>query len=249
MPPRRDADLGTILCVWAHPDDESYLCAGLMAAAVDAGRRVVCVTATRGEAGFADVDPRSVEERTALRTAELEACLEVLGVTEHHWLDYPDGGCADVPDAEGAARIAELIHEVRPDTMLTFDIDGGTGHDDHMAVSRWTTLAWRDTAPEAALWYSTQTDEWNETFLTDVPIDQVMMKPDFPLPATPVDELVLWYRLDDDQVARKVKALRCQASQTDSLHDQLGPDAYTELARDEFFRAATDEDWAEITSR
>ena len=41
-------DLGTIMSVWAHPDDEAYLCGGLMAAAVDAGSRVVCVTATRG---------------------------------------------------------------------------------------------------------------------------------------------------------------------------------------------------------
>ena len=249
MPPRRDADLGTILCVWAHPDDESYLCAGLMAAAVDAGRRVVCVTATRGEAGFPDDDPRSIDERTALRTAELDACLEVLGVTEHHWLDYPDGRCAEVPDAEGAARIATIVRDVRPDTVLTFDVDGGTGHDDHMAVSRWTTLAVRRAAPRTALWYATQTPEWNDRFLADVPIDQVMMKPDFPLPATPVDELVLWYRLDDEEVRRKVKALRCQPSQTDFLLGELGHEVYTELTRDEFFRAATDDDWSDAADR
>ena len=45
------ADLGTILGVWAHPDDDIYLSAGLMAAAVEAGQRVVDVTATRGEGG------------------------------------------------------------------------------------------------------------------------------------------------------------------------------------------------------
>src|ERR671922_141060 len=39
-------DLGTILGVWAHPDDEAYLSAGLMARAVRNGSRVVCVTAT-----------------------------------------------------------------------------------------------------------------------------------------------------------------------------------------------------------
>ena len=37
--------------VWAHPDDETYLAGGLSAALTDAGQRVVCVTATRGEAG------------------------------------------------------------------------------------------------------------------------------------------------------------------------------------------------------
>ncbi|MGH3589327.1 MAG: PIG-L deacetylase family protein, partial [Pseudonocardia sp.] len=46
-----DNPLGTILGVWAHPDDETYLCGGLMARAARSGDRVVCVTATRGEQG------------------------------------------------------------------------------------------------------------------------------------------------------------------------------------------------------
>ena len=44
-------DLGTVMTIWAHPDDETYLVGGLAAALTDAGHRVVCVTATRGEAG------------------------------------------------------------------------------------------------------------------------------------------------------------------------------------------------------
>ena len=45
---------GTLLGVWAHPDDEAYLSSALMAAARDAGHRVVVVTATRGEQGTDD---------------------------------------------------------------------------------------------------------------------------------------------------------------------------------------------------
>src|SRR5918998_1048475 len=48
------AELGTILGIWAHPDDEAYLSGGLMAMARDNGSRVVCVTATRGELGTPD---------------------------------------------------------------------------------------------------------------------------------------------------------------------------------------------------
>jgi LmbE family N-acetylglucosaminyl deacetylase len=44
-------ELGTVVGVWAHPDDEAYLAGGLMAAARAAGLRVVCVTATDGERG------------------------------------------------------------------------------------------------------------------------------------------------------------------------------------------------------
>ena len=88
-------ELGTVLTVWAHPDDETYLASGLLAALADAGHRVVCVTATRGEAADPDATP---DERAALaevRTRELAAALALLGVTEHHWLDHPDGCLAD----------------------------------------------------------------------------------------------------------------------------------------------------------
>jgi hypothetical protein len=71
--PGTDGDLGTILGIFAHPDDEAYLAGALMATAVDAGRRVVCVTAAGGSFGFADDDPRSIEERMAVRESELAA--------------------------------------------------------------------------------------------------------------------------------------------------------------------------------
>ena len=47
-------ELGTVLGVWAHPDDEAYLSGALMALARRAGNRVVCATATRGEQGSPD---------------------------------------------------------------------------------------------------------------------------------------------------------------------------------------------------
>ena len=86
------AELGTILGVWAHPDDEAYLSGGLMAMARDAGSRVVCVTATRGELGTPDPVMWPPERLAAERTGELARSLEILGVTEHHWLGYADGG-------------------------------------------------------------------------------------------------------------------------------------------------------------
>src|SRR4051812_37066379 len=41
-------NIRTLLTVWAHPDDEAYLSAGLMLRVAEAGGRVVCLTATRG---------------------------------------------------------------------------------------------------------------------------------------------------------------------------------------------------------
>ena len=159
-----DNPYGTILGVWAHPDDETYLCGGLMARAARAGDRVVCITATRGELGSPD-EARwpSGPTLAAVRTAEMDAALAVLGVTEHHWLDYPDGGCASVDQDEAVRRVAAVMEAVRPDTVLTFGPDGMTGHDDHKAACRWATAAFEAVAPPGTvLAYATNTPEWLE---------------------------------------------------------------------------------------
>lgn len=237
-------ELGTILGVWGHPDDEAYLSAGLMAAAVRNGQRVVCVTATRGEAGFADDDPRPVPERMAVRESELARSLGELGVREHRWLSYSDGGCHEVPVHDAVGRLLDLFDEVQPDTVLTFGPDGQTGHVDHVAASRWTTLAFRRAAePHARLLYATQTPEWNDEISAVLDLDQVMMVEGMQPPATPEHELALWLSLDGDDLERKVRALRSQASQVEPLHEQLGPEMFRRLVRDEYFRAPTDEDW------
>jgi LmbE family N-acetylglucosaminyl deacetylase len=235
-------DLGTLLAVFAHPDDEAYLASGLMALAVDAGRRVVCVTATKGELGFPDDDPRSLEERTALREAELRACLDVLGVREHLWLDQPDGGCAAVDPAGPVARLCEVVEDVRPDSIVTFGPDGQTYHPDHIAVSCWTTLAARAAAPRADLLYAAVTPEWAAAFDALVPLDQVMMTDD-PPPTVPAEELAVWFRCEGDLATRKVRALLSHASQTGPLVELVGLDAYTETVRDEMYRAPGPGDW------
>ena len=42
-----------------------------------------------------------------------------------------------------STRLAALLDDVRPDTVLTFGPDGFTGHPDHRTVSAWTDLAVR----------------------------------------------------------------------------------------------------------
>lgn len=241
---RTDGELGDLLAVFAHPDDEAYLAGALMAVAADAGRRVVCVTATRGELGFPDDDPRPVEERKAIRERELAACLQVLGVTEHRWLDYPDGGCARVDEEEPVTRLMDLIDEVRPDTVLAFGPDGQTFHEDHIATSRWATLACRAAGHPTDLLYATMTPDWVELFTAAVDIDQVMMVPGAVPPTTPPGDLALWFVAEGPLLDRKVRALRCQASQVDGLVEAVGLDLYIRMAQDEFFRAPTPADHA-----
>jgi LmbE family N-acetylglucosaminyl deacetylase len=235
--PARDGDLGSLLAVFAHPDDEAYLAGALMAKAVAEGRRVVCVTSTRGELGFPADDPRTAEERAAVRTAEMAACLDVLGVEEHHWLDLPDGGSEAVPDEVPVGKLVELIDDIQPDTTLTFGPDGQTYHVDHMAISRWTTMAVAAARHRTRLLYSTMTPEWLQLFADQgLDLAQVMMVPDAEPFTVPTQELAVWFVADGELLDRKVRALRCQESQVEPLVQQVGVEAFARQAAEEFYR-------------
>ena len=133
----------SLLGLWAHPDDESYLSAGLMDRVLRAGGRVTVVILTDGEAGFAADDPRPVEERRELRRSELRAAMAALGVDDVRFVGLPDGGLADLGEDEPLAAFRAALADVRPDVTVTFGPDGITGHDDHVVASRLATEAWR----------------------------------------------------------------------------------------------------------
>jgi LmbE family N-acetylglucosaminyl deacetylase len=230
----RVAELGTVLGVWAHPDDEAYLSGGLMALARDAGSRVVCVTATRGELGTADPWTWPPYVLAAQRTSELAECLAVLGVTEHRWLRYADGGCAGVDPAEPVERLAELIDRVGPDTVLTFGPDGVTGHPDHRAVSAWTTAAFDRAAPSGARLLYAAVPEAFAAAWAEVDERFGVYLPGYPV-TTPADRLAVDVVLDAATAARKVRALAAQRTQTAELIAALGVDTYTAWVREEAY--------------
>jgi LmbE family N-acetylglucosaminyl deacetylase len=224
-------ELGTILSVWAHPDDEAYLCGGIMAMAASAGSRVVCVTATRGELGVTDPERWPPDQLPAIREAELAECLRVLGVTEHHWLGYPDGGCAAVGLEQGAASVAAIVEAVRPDTVLTFAADGQTGHPDHIAVHFWAAEAVRRTGL-GTLHVVANTQAWMDEFLPRmVELNVLMGEP--PQPWT--GPLSIDAPLDDAVLAQKLRALAAQASQTEMLRAAVGEDYYRSIFATERF--------------
>lgn len=229
-------DLGTILSVWAHPDDESYCCGGLMADAVARGRRVVCVTATRGELGSTDEQRWPPGPPLAeVRTRELAACFAELGVTEHHWLDYPDGACADVDEAEAVARLRAIAEEVQPDTVLTFGPDGATWHPDHIAVSRWATRAMSGTT--AKVHYTSVTPAWGEFMSGLVDMSTVMMADKEPL-VHPVEALSIHAVLEGDLLEAKYRAMVCQESQVGPLRAMVGEQNFRHMLAEEAFRLA-----------
>ena len=234
------SQLGTILGdrilgIWAHPDDETYLCGGLMARAVQSGARVVCVTATRGELGSTDPDRWPAGAALAeVRTRELEDALGRLGVTEHHWLDYPDGGCADVADDEAVARLREIVADVRPDTVLTFGPDGMTGHPDHIAVSRWAVAAAAGFG--AQVHFATNTPEWLAEFRE--PLDSVGAFMDAEPPCTPREQLSIHLSVDGDLLEVKYAAITAQVSQVGPMLETFDEDFLRAALAEESFRSA-----------
>jgi LmbE family N-acetylglucosaminyl deacetylase len=225
-------ELGTIMSVWAHPDDEAYLCGGIMAKATAAGSRVVCVTATRGELGVTDPVRWPPEQLAAIREAEMAECMRLLGVREHHWLGYPDGGCAAIEPTEAVERLADLLDVVRPDTVLTFAADGQTGHPDHVAVHHWTRSAVRKTGLGDLLVVA-NTPEWLEEHLA--PMRELGVFVGDP-PTGWQGPLLIDFTLDADTLALKLAALAAQPSQTEAFRAVAGEDYYRKLASVERFR-------------
>ncbi len=227
------AELGTVVAVWAHPDDEAYLSGGLLALAADSGARVVCVTATRGEHGTSDPVRWPPARLAAVRERELKASLGALGVKEHHWLGIEDGTCATASPIRPVATLARLIRDVHADTVVTFGPDGVTGHSDHRAVSSWTTHAWAVSGAKGRLLQATSTAGFASRFRA-VHDRFAIFQPGLPT-ETPEEHLVLRLRLQDELLDRKIVALRAHASQAAELMTAMGEDLFRRWCAEESF--------------
>jgi LmbE family N-acetylglucosaminyl deacetylase len=224
----------TLLAFWAHPDDEAYLGAGLMAEVARRGARVVSVCATLGEHGTDDSDAFPPAELAEIRRRELTASLDRLGVGAPIILGLPDGGCDRLDDRLGVRRIATIVDDVRPDAVVSFGLDGVTGHPDHRALARWTAGA---VGPrhDIALLTTAAGAAW-PTDLVEGMARVGAFWPGYPerLESGPV----LPVTLDGDVLAAKCAALAAHESQVGPVHDELGPAGFRRLASVESYRPA-----------
>jgi N-acetyl-1-D-myo-inositol-2-amino-2-deoxy-alpha-D-glucopyranoside deacetylase len=159
-----------VLLVHAHPDDECFATAGLIARTVAEGRRVDLVTCTGGEEGEIhdpDLDPEEAKPRLkAIRRQELQCSVDALrgdgpGTLELHLLGYRDSGMMGTesnqrPDAfwnadldEATGRLVEIVRRVRPRAVVTYDANGNYGHPDHINAHRVAAGAWEAAADPA----------------------------------------------------------------------------------------------------
>lgn len=132
-----------LMCVLAHPDDESMGTGSTIAKYTAQGVETYLVTATRGEKGWSgnSSDYPGPTAFGRLRQKELIAAAHVLGIQQVYFLDYIDGELDQADPHEAIEKITRLIRLVRPQVVITFGPDGNYGHPDHIAISQFTTAA------------------------------------------------------------------------------------------------------------
>jgi LmbE family N-acetylglucosaminyl deacetylase len=232
-----------MLGVWAHPDDEAYLSAALMARVVDAGGSVTVVTATLGEQGSADPALAGTAAFGSQREGELRRCLAELGVTDLRVLGVPDGGCPEADAEQQVAAIAAVIDEVDPEVVVTFGPDGMTWHPDHQAVSAWTTQAWARTGATADLLYASMTEEFASTH--QALHERIGLFADWGpghAATIPLAEVALEAAMTPAELARKRRALGHHASQIDGVVAAFGEASYLQWLHQETYRRPAEAD-------
>ncbi|MFF1609921.1 N-acetyl-1-D-myo-inositol-2-amino-2-deoxy-alpha-D-glucopyranoside deacetylase [Amycolatopsis sp. NPDC058278] len=154
-----------LLLVHAHPDDESITTGATIARYAAEGAEVTVVTCTLGEEGevmpgLGELDglrAHAADQLGGYRVTELRAACAALGVSRHRYLGglgrWRDSGMAGTPSAshpraftggsaaEQAAQLAEIIDEVQPQVVVTYDAFGGYGHPDHIRAHEITMAA------------------------------------------------------------------------------------------------------------
>lgn len=147
-----------MLLVHAHPDDETIASGATMAMYAADGAQVTLVTCTSGEEGeilLDDLAHLAAQANDTLgehRREELAAAMRELGVADHRFLGghgrFRDSGMIGTPANDrddcfwradlltAATYLVEVIRELRPQVLITYDDFGGYGHPDHIQAHR-----------------------------------------------------------------------------------------------------------------
>lgn len=148
-----------LLAFFAHPDDESFGLAGSIAKLAAQRIPTTLVCATRGEVGQISHPALATAENIgAVRERELRAAAQAMKLDRLLFLDYRDSGMegtdenhdprafVNQPAQEVVPRLAQIIRQVRPSVVVTFDPQGGYGHPDHIAIHQHAVAAFHAAA-------------------------------------------------------------------------------------------------------
>lgn len=130
------AFLGRVLGIWPHADDGTFNAAHTLAEAIRDGSEVTSVIISDSAGGGASAQIREGEERSSCKLIGFED-------KNVRFLGYPDGKLHQERfRAQIIRELADIIVEVKPDTIITYDENGGlTGHQDHIDTGNYVREA------------------------------------------------------------------------------------------------------------
>ena len=154
-----------LVCVFAHPDDEAFGPGGTIAKfAKDHDVYILC--ATKGEAG----GKNGQKDIGKIRSDELLESSRILGVKQVFFLGFTDGQLCNNTYHALAKKIKKHLDLIKPQTLLTFEPRGVSGHIDHVTVSMVVSYLFERLPYVKTLLYYCHTD-WQvkiiKTFLKD----------------------------------------------------------------------------------
>ena len=235
----------TLMMVHAHPDDEVIPTGGLLALASDEGITTVLVTCTDGSQGFGPGFVNSGElghnprEVASVRRGELERSCAILGVSHLEMLGYGDSGMegwasngrdeafcrADLDEA--AQRLAALIVRYRPDVLVTYANNGGSGHPDHVNAHLVTLLAHDMTNVAQKVYFVIRSSSFTEKVrAARASVSGNIERPESgrSAPRQNIDHLITTFIDTVAAADRKSRALQSHESQLHGSHWLLMPD-------------------------
>jgi len=123
----------SVVCIFAHPDDEAFGPGGTIAKLAKT-RNVYIICATKGEAGK-HKGKNNKKNLGNIRANELRESAKVLGVKKVFFLEFKDGTLSNNLYHDIARKIESILKRLKPDTILTYEPRGISGHLDHIAMS------------------------------------------------------------------------------------------------------------------
>ena len=232
-----------LLLVHAHPDDETINNGVTMAKYAASGAQVTLVTCTRGEEGevlvteLANLASDKDDKLGEHREIELKDAMVQLGINDFRFLGTPnkkwrDSGMMGTPQNErgdvfwqadldeASLELVNIILEIKPQVLITYDEFGGYGHPDHIKAHR---VAMRATELAAEQGWQVSKIYWNTMPRSVIQMGIEKMKEvgsDFfgaqsadDLPFAKPDELVTTVVNAPEYVPAKLAAMKAHATQ------------------------------------
>jgi LmbE family N-acetylglucosaminyl deacetylase len=141
-----------VLFIFPHPDDEVLTVGGFTQMLAAQGSTSTYLILTKGERGTEGAKLNISLKK--IRTEEAKKVAQILNISKLIHKDFGDGQLKN-KKKELEKIIQQTIENEQPDLIVTYDLAGLYGHDDHIAVAEITTDLVKKKFKQTALWYTT----------------------------------------------------------------------------------------------